>query len=93
MVSQGSTGVAQSNCNLNKICDSMLTGLAYVQSHTDDNLLYCSLDPYICWVVRSPNRVNSALCLWPSLADGVYVSLGTAGTYPGYGPVYRNVPW
>ena len=21
------------------------------------------------------------------------VSLGTAGTYPGYGPVYRNVPW
>ena len=26
-------------------------------------------------------------------ADRVYVSLGTAGTYPGYGPVYRNVPW
>ena len=28
-----------------------------------------------------------------SKADRVYVSLGTAGTYPGYGPVYRNVPW
>ena len=28
-----------------------------------------------------------------SLADRVYVSLGTAGTDPGYGPVYRNVPW
>ena len=28
-----------------------------------------------------------------SMADRVYVSLGTAGTYPGYGPVYRNVPW
>ena len=28
-----------------------------------------------------------------SSADRVYVSLGTAGTYPGYGPVYRNVPW
>ena len=27
------------------------------------------------------------------IADRVYVSLGTAGTYPGYGPVYRNVPW
>ena len=28
-----------------------------------------------------------------TVADRVYVSLGTAGTYPGYGPVYRNVPW
>ena len=30
---------------------------------------------------------------WDIGADRVYVSLGTAGTYPGYGPVYRNVPW
>ena len=28
-----------------------------------------------------------------SRADRVYVSLGTAGTYHGYGPVYRNIPW
>ena len=25
-----------------------------------------------------------------SSADRVYVSLGTAGRYPGYGPVYRG---
>ena len=38
-----------------------------------------------CWAVASSGG------LVPLIVG--YVSLGTAGTYPGYGPVYRNVPW
>ena len=62
--------------------NSMLTGLAYVQSHIDDNLLYCSLDPYVCWVVGAPNRADSALWgreeIWLRTHGGVNRSPETA---------------
>ena len=48
MGSEGWSGVArvaQSKYNYSKICNSVLTGLFYVNSHIVDNLLFCSLDP------------------------------------------------
>ena len=43
-----------------------------------------------CKEIPEKNRVSTVTT---ADSDRVYVSLGTAGTYPGYGPVYRNVPW